>query len=108
MNAYSLRSLMLVSIVASLVIPHWPAAILSAEAAEAAPSTNDLPATVVEELRRFREEIDEQGQRIERLYRALGPRLKELEAYAAQLKKQDEEDRLLAMDRIADALDQGL
>ena len=58
----------------------------------------DVPAA----LQRMQDQLDHQNQRIERLYRALGPNLEELEARAAEFEKQQREDKTLAMERIAD------
>src|SRR5262245_29838608 len=98
--------LILLWVAAFLLVP-IAQTISNATAAEIAP-TNGIPMNIAEELRRFREEIEEQGRRIDRLYRALGPHMKELEARAARQKQQDEEDKLLALERIVDTADQGL
>jgi len=81
--------------------------VLAGDAVETV-SSNALPANIAGELRRFREEIEEQGQRLDRLYRILGPHLQELEAEAARRKQQQEEDARLLMERTADVSDLGL
>ena len=90
-----------------LALAAWSAPDSSARAAELV-SSNDLPPAVAGELRRFADQIEEQGQRLDRLYRILGPHLKELEAEAARLKKQEEEDALLLMEKIVDISDRSL
>ena len=60
------------------------------------------PPDTASALLRLQQQLDQQTLRIDRLYRALGPNLEELEARAAVLKKQQEEDASLAMERIAD------
>ena len=61
------------------------------------PSPN-LSATLL----RLQEQLDQQTRRLDRLYRALGPQLEELETQAAEHEKQQQEDKALAMERIAD------
>lgn len=86
----------------------WLGAGSSVGAAAETGATNLLPANIAEELRRFHDEIAEQGQRIDRLYRALEPHLKKLEAEAGRLQEQEAEDKLLALERISDISDLGL
>ena len=74
-----------------LALSAWLSPNISIGAAELV-SSNGLPSAIADELRHFREEIEQQGQRIDRLYRILGPHLKELEAEAARRKQQEEED----------------
>jgi WD40 repeat protein len=90
-----------------LTLSAWLSPNISIGAAELV-SSNGLPSAIADELRHFREEIEQQGQRIDRLYRVLGPHLKELEAEADRRKQQEKEDALLLMERIADISDLGL
>ena len=62
-------------------------------AAAGAPPPQDSSAT----LQRLQEQLDQQTKRVDRLYRALGPQLAEMEERAAALNKQQEEDAALAM-----------
>jgi WD40 repeat protein len=55
-----------------------------------------------------REQLDEQAARIDRLYRALGPHLAELEERAAELEKQQAEDKALAWEPICRVADESL
>jgi hypothetical protein len=57
------------------------------------PPPQDTSAT----LQRLQEQLDQQTKRVDRLYRALGPQLAEMEERAAALNKQQEEDAALAM-----------
>jgi WD40 repeat protein len=61
--------------------------------AEAEALRQETPAT----LQSLQDKLEQQTRRIDRLYRALGPQLEELEARADALRKQQEEDALLAM-----------
>ena len=91
-----------------LALSAWLGPNISISAAELI-SSNSLPSAIADELHRFREEIEQQGQRIDRLYRILRPapsrnwRLKQ-----PGRKQQEEEDALLLMERIADISDLGL
>ena len=53
-----------------------------------------------DDIRRLREQLAEQTKRIDHLYDALGPELPEMEARAAELKKQRAEDAVLAMKEV--------
>lgn len=68
-----------------------------AVAAAEAPSQS-TPAALL----RLQDQLDQQTRRIDRLYRALGPHLEEMETRAAEFEKQQQEDKALAMERIAD------
>ena len=57
-------------------------------------------------LQRLQEQLDQQTKRVDRLYRALGPQLAEMEERAAAMKKQQEEDAALAMKPLFRAEDQ--
>jgi WD40 repeat protein len=57
-------------------------------------------------LQRLQEQFDQQTKRVDRLYRALGPQLAEMEERAAAMKKQQEEDAALAMKPLFRAEDQ--
>ncbi|MBN2505246.1 MAG: hypothetical protein JXQ71_00990 [Verrucomicrobia bacterium] len=74
-----------------------------AAAAAEAPS-RDIPAAV----KRLQDQLDEQTRRIDRLYRALGPRLEEMEERAAYIQKQRQEDKALALEQIAEVQDESL
>ena len=58
----------------------------------------DLSAAV----QRLQGQLDEQTKRIDRLYNALGPHLAKLEERAAAVETQHQEDKALAMERVAD------
>ena len=49
---------------------------------------------------RLQDQLDQQTKRIDRLYRALGPHLEELEVRAAEVEKLQQEDKALAMERV--------
>jgi len=72
----------------------------SASAATNDTSSNPLPANVAVELRRLREELDVQTRRLDRLFQALSPHLQELEAQAAKLKEQEEQDAALKLETV--------
>lgn len=59
-------------------------------------------------LLRLQKQLDQQTERIDRLYRALGPQLEELEVRAAEFEKQQQEDKALAMERIGEVQDENL
>lgn len=59
-------------------------------------------------LLRLPDLLDQQTKRLDRLYRALGPHLEELEERAAEVEKQQQEDKAFAMERIADIEGPGL
>jgi hypothetical protein len=59
-------------------------------------------------LQKLQEQLDQQTKRIDRLYRAFGPQLEELEERAAELEKLREEDKALAMERICEVKDDSL
>lgn len=63
---------------------------------------------IASELQKLQRQLDEQTRRIDRLYNALGPHLEQMEAEAARLAKQNEEDERLALERIADLSNQNL
>ena len=60
------------------------------------------------EINQLREQLDVQTKRIDRLYRAIGPRLDDLEAEAAELEKQQQEDNTLALEPICEIKDESL
>jgi len=51
-------------------------------------------------LLRLQDQLDQQSKRIDRLYRALGPQLEEMEQQAAAFEKQQREDKALVMERV--------
>jgi WD40 repeat protein len=53
-------------------------------------------------LQKLQEQLDQQTRRLDRLYRALGPHLEEMEERATAFEKQQQEDKALTMERIAD------
>lgn len=59
-------------------------------------------------LKRLQEQLDEQTKRIDRLYKAIGPHLAELEERAAELDKQQAEDKALALEPIREVADEDL
>jgi WD40 repeat protein len=59
-------------------------------------------------LLRLQEQLDQQTKRIDRLYNALGAHLEELEERAAEVEKQQQEDKALALERIREVRDEGL
>lgn len=64
------------------------------------------PADASAALQRLQDQLDQQTKRLDRLYRALGPHLAELEERAAAMKKQQEEDAALAMKLVFRAEDE--
>ena len=84
----NLRSLL----TASVVLAACPGCtLLAAEA--------PLPDTA-SALLRLQQQLDHQTKRIDRLYRALGPQLEEMEQQAAEFEKQQREDKALVMERV--------
>jgi len=59
-------------------------------------------------LSQLQEQLDAQTKRIDRLYRALGPQLAELEERAAEFEKQQAEDKALALEPIRVLADESL
>ena len=57
---------------------------------------------------RLRDLLDQQTKRIDRLYKALGPQLAELEERAAEIEKQQAEDTALALGPIREVADESL
>ncbi len=82
--------------------------LIAVDRGQAATTTNasagDLPG-VIQDLQ---EKLEAQTRRIDRLYRALGPHLEDLEESAAEVEKQQQEDRVLAMERIREVKDESL
>jgi WD40 repeat protein len=66
----------------------------------AAAAANPPPQYPTADWHRLQEQLDEQTRRIDRLYKAIGPHLAELEESAAALEKQQQEDKALAMERV--------
>lgn len=75
---------------------------IAASAAEATPPDNSSA------LLRLQDLLDQQTKRIDRLYRALGPHLEEMEERAAEVEKQQQEDKALALERIREVKDASL
>lgn len=59
-------------------------------------------------LLRLQDLLDQQTKRIDRLYNALGPHLAELEERAAEVEKQLQEDKVLALERLREVKDENL
>ncbi len=59
-------------------------------------------------LLRLQDLVDQQTKRIDRLYKALGPHLEEMEQRAAEVEKQQQEDKALALERIREVKDESL
>jgi hypothetical protein len=59
-------------------------------------------------LLRLQDLLDQQTKRIDRLYKALGPHLAEMEERAAAIEKQQAEDKVLALERIREVKDENL
>lgn len=59
-------------------------------------------------LLRVQEQLDQQTKRIDRLYKALGSQLAELEERAAMIEKQQAEDKALALERVREVADESL
>ena len=59
-------------------------------------------------LLRLQDQLDQQTKRIDRLYRALGPQLEQMEESAAAFEKQRQEDKALALERIREVKDESL
>jgi WD40 repeat protein len=59
-------------------------------------------------LLRLQDLLEQQTKRIDRLYRAMGPHLEELEARAAEVEKQQQEDKALALERVREVQDESL
>ena len=74
----------------------------------AAAATNSPPQDDSAALVRLQEQLDAQAKRIDRLYRALGPHLEEMEERAAEVEKQLQEDKALALERIREVKDASL
>lgn len=73
---------------------------------QTANTTNDT--NVVVEIHQLREQLDLQTRRIDRLYRALGPHMEELEAEAAELEKQQQGDKSLSLEPVCEIKDESL
>jgi hypothetical protein len=85
-----------------------PCAVLSAATRPATGATNPPPQEVSAALKQIQAQLDEQTKRIDRLYRAIGPHLADLEERAAALEKQAQEDKALALEIIRRVTDDGL
>jgi len=81
---------------------------LLAGAGCAAAAQEAVPQDTSSTLKRLQEQLDEQTKRIDRLYRALGPQLAELEEHAAEFEKQQAEDKALALELIREVADEDL
>lgn len=66
------------------------------------------PPDTATRIERLQAQLDEQTKRIDRLYQALGPHLAELEERAAEIEKQQAEDKALALERIREVEDESL
>jgi hypothetical protein len=63
---------------------------------------------VAEEMRLLHDQMQEQSQRLDRLYRAFRPRLKAMEAEADRLEAREKQDQALTMERLSTVVDGGL
>jgi WD40 repeat protein len=80
------------------------AGLLAANGGLAWSATDEPPGDLAAELSKMRAELARQTERVDRLYRAFGPHLEEMEASAAeqekQAKKQEQEDKTLGLERV--------
>ncbi|HEV2437182.1 MAG TPA: hypothetical protein VG077_14410 [Verrucomicrobiae bacterium] len=83
----------LVGLLGMIIGVFGPLPVLAGTGNHAAPDSAD-------EIRQLREQLAEQTKRLDRLYDALGPELPEMEARAAELKKQHAEDAALALKEV--------
>ncbi len=83
----------LVGLLGMIIGVFGPLPVLAGTGNPAAPNSAD-------EIRLLREQLAGQTKRIDRLYEALGPELPEMEARAAELKKQHAEDAALALKEV--------
>jgi WD40 repeat protein len=74
----------------------------------AAETTNPPPRDTSATLQRLQEQLDQQTKRLDRLYKAIGPQLAELEERAAAAEKQEQEDKALALEPIREVADESL
>jgi WD domain, G-beta repeat len=74
----------------------------------AAETTNPPPQDTSATLQRLQEQLDQQTKRIDRLYKAIGPHLAELEERAAAVEKQQQEDKALALEPILEVAHESL
>lgn len=72
------------------------------------PGAEPPPQDATAVLQRLQDQLDQQTRRIDRLYNALGPHLAELEERAAEVEKQQREDKALALERIREVKDEDL
>ncbi|HQI34162.1 MAG TPA: hypothetical protein PLK87_15900 [Verrucomicrobiota bacterium] len=75
--------------------------VLASTFSHATAATNAAPADLAAAVQRLQEQLDEQTKRIDRLYRAIGPQLAEMEDQAAAREKEEQEDKTLALDELA-------
>src|SRR5690349_8157157 len=71
-------------------------------------AVTNIPPQLSTILQGLQSQLDEQTKRIDRLYKAMGPQLTELEERAALLEKQQQEDKALALDTICRVADESL
>ena len=88
-----------------LLFPALMALLLSPSAGRAVAATNSSPGEVAPALLWLQDQLDLQTKRLDRLYRALGPQLEEMEQQAAAFEKQQQEDKGLAMGRVWETRD---
>ena len=74
----------------------------------AAAATNPPSQDTTAVLQRLQEQLEQQTKRIDRLYKAIGPHLAELEERAAEVEKQQQEDKALALETIREVKDESL
>jgi TolA-binding protein len=75
---------------------------------QAAAGSETPSANVAEQLRQLQAQVEEQGKRIDRLYRALGSELEQYEQRAERIEQQQREDKALGLERIREVADEGL
>lgn len=81
---------------------------LIARADGAGELVDKAPSVSPADLQKLEMQLEEQTRRIDRLYRALGPHLEELEAEAEETETQQREDKALALERIREVQDDDL
>jgi WD40 repeat protein len=86
----------------------WSCLALAIGLGMATAATNPPPQDTPAALGRLQEQLDQQTKRIDRLYKAIGPHLAELEERAAKVEKQQQEDKALALEQICDVKDESL
>jgi WD40 repeat protein len=94
LDCHFFRTILLPILAGLMLLMLSPCALAQSPATQPAPSLS--------EIQRLNERLDEQTRRIDRLYRAVGPMLEQLEQQAAELEKQQQDDARLAIPRVAE------